>query len=275
MLSDHIYCGDAADVLKDFEDDSVDLIVTSPPYADARKNTYGGIHPDEYVRWFLPIGDELNRVLKPRGSFVLNIKEKVHQGERHPYVMELVLALTMRGWKWMEEYMWHKRNCFPGRWSNRFRDAWEHLHHFTRAHDFAMYQDAVMQPVSESNTERLGRLCANDMVRREPAVGSGFGRRYANMVGRDMVYPTNVLHLATECKNRGHSAAFPEAIPEFFIKLFTVEGDTVLDPFMGSGSTAAVAARLGRHYVGIEKCPEYVEIAESRINKVRVQRLKE
>ena len=120
-----IYCGDSKDILKDVADDSVDLIVTSPPYAEQRKKTYGGILNENYVEWFLPISSELLRVLKPDGTFILNIKENVSSGERSIYVLELILALRKQGWLWTEEFIWHKRNCFPGKWPNRFRDAWE------------------------------------------------------------------------------------------------------------------------------------------------------
>ncbi len=87
---DTIIQGDCGDVLKTFPDNSIDLIVTSPPYADSRKSTYGGIHPDQYAEWFLPRSSEFLRVLKPTGTFILNIKEKVVNGERHTYVLELI-----------------------------------------------------------------------------------------------------------------------------------------------------------------------------------------
>ena len=87
-----IRLGDCKDILKEYPDNYVDLIVTSPPYADARRNTYGGIHPNNYVDWFLPISEQLLRVLKPTGTFILNIKERVSNGERHTYVLELILA---------------------------------------------------------------------------------------------------------------------------------------------------------------------------------------
>jgi site-specific DNA-methyltransferase (adenine-specific) len=92
-----LYQGDCAKELKKIADGSVDLIVTSPPYADQRKTIYGGVHPDKYVEWFLPISAELMRVLKPTGSFVLNIKERVVDGERHTYVMELIIAMKKQG----------------------------------------------------------------------------------------------------------------------------------------------------------------------------------
>jgi DNA modification methylase len=90
--------------------DAIDLIFTSPPYADQRKSTYGGIHPDKYVEWFLPISKELLRVIKPAGTFVLNIKERVVNGERHTYVLELIMEMRKQGWFWTEEFIWHKKN---------------------------------------------------------------------------------------------------------------------------------------------------------------------
>ena len=123
LLRNKLLTGDCREVLATVPDACVDLIVTSPPYADQRKQTYGGVPIDGYVEWFIPIARQLHRVLKPSGSFVLNIKERVANGERHTYVLELILALRKIGWLWTEEYVWHKRNCFPGKWPNRFRDA--------------------------------------------------------------------------------------------------------------------------------------------------------
>lgn len=262
-LPNTILAGECLAALSTLPDGCVDLIVTSPPYADARARSYGGIHPDDYVEWFLPIAAELLRVLKPRGSFVLNIKERVLGGERHTYVLELILALRRQGWLWTEEYAWHKKNCYPGKWPNRFRDAWERCLHFTREKKFRMFQDAVRVPMGDWAKSRLRNLSETDRARDESRVGSGFGKNVSNWVGRDTAYPTNVLHLATECANRSHSAAFPLALPEWFIKLFTEPGDLVLDPFLGSGTTALAAQRLGRDYLGIEILPAYV--AEARL----------
>lgn len=253
--------GDCGTVLKSFDDSSIDLIVTSPPYADRRKNTYGGIPPDKYVDWFLERSAEFLRVLKPTGSFVLNIKEKAENGERHTYVIELILALRKQGWLWTEEYIWHKRNCYPGKWPNRFRDSWERCLHFTKARKFKMNQEAVMVPMGDWADARLKSLGKNDTVRFDSQVGSGFGKNIANWLDRPMAYPTNVLHLATECGNKNHSAAFPQSLPEWFIKLFTDAGDTVLDPFVGSGTTLKAAKALGRNAIGIDALEEYCEMS--------------
>ncbi len=262
-LVPRLILGDCREVLRSLPADSVDLIVTSPPYADSRARTYGGIHPDKYVEWFLPISHELLRVLKPEGTFILNIKEKVVDGERHTYVIELILEMRKQGWLWTEEFVWHKKNCYPGRWPNRFRDAWERLLQFNKSKKFDMYQDAVMVPMGAWAERRLRNLSATDMTRDPSRVGSGFGKRVANWLDRDRVYPTNVLHMATETRNKNHSAVFPEALPEWFIRLFTVEGDCVLDPFMGSGTTVRVAHRMGRRAIGIDIQREYFDMAKA------------
>ena len=104
-----IFLGDCKEQLKLIADNSVDLVITSPPYADQRKNTYGGIPHDKYVEWFLPISKQLLRVLKPTGTFILNIKEKVVEGERSIYVMELIIEMRKQGWLWTEEFIWQKK----------------------------------------------------------------------------------------------------------------------------------------------------------------------
>lgn len=259
--------GDCRQVLKTLDDNSIDLIFTSPPYADSRSATYGGIKPDEYVDWFLPISKELLRVLKPTGSFVLNIKEKVVEGERHTYVIELILAMRKQGWLWTEEFIWHKKNSYPGKWPNRFRDSWERLLQFNKTRHFNMYQDEVMVPTGDWAERRLKNLSKTDQIRDTSKVGSGFGKRVANWIGRDKVYPTNVLHLATETKNKNHSAVFPEDLPEWFIKLFTKPGDYVLDPFSGSGTTNRVAQRMGRNSIGIEILAQYFHLAQASLKE--------
>lgn len=264
-LQDKIICGDCLDVLRDFPDNYIDLIVTSPPYADRRKKTYGSIHPDRYVDWFLPRAKQFLRVLKPTGTFILNIKEPAFNGERHTYVIELILEMRKQGWLWTEEFIWHKKNCYPGKWPNRFRDAWERCLQFNKNRKFNMYQEAVMVPVGSWAERRLKKLSETDKIRDESKAQSGFGKNISHWIGRDMVYPTNVLYMATECSNRNHSATFPFSLPEWFMKLFTIEGDIVLDPFVGSGTTAIVAKRMGRHYIGIDIKEEYCEMAKNKL----------
>ena len=263
-----IVLGDSKNVLQTVDDNCIDLIVTSPPYADRRKNTYGGVTPEKYVEWFLPISEQLFRVLKPTGTFILNIKEKADKGERNAYVLELILALRKQGWIWTEEFIWHKKNCYPGKWPNRFRDAWERLLQFNKTRNFKMHQENVMVPIGDWASGRLKKLSATDRIRDNSKSGSGFGKNISNWLDRSMVYPTNVVRFATVCNNKNHSAPFPEELPEWFIKLFTKKHDWVLNPFLGSGTTSEVAQRMGRNSIGIEIIPEYVRMAIEKTGKI-------
>jgi len=258
--------GDCLNALKKMPPHSVDLIITSPPYADQRKNTYGGIGPDKYVEWFLPISKELLKVLKNDGTFILNIKEKIVDGERHTYVLELIQKMREQGWLWTEEFIWHKKNCFPGKWPNRFRDSWERLLQFNKNKKFKMYQESVMVPMGEWAKSRLKNLSRTDMERDNSKVGSGFGKNVSKWVGRDKAYPTNVIKLATETGNKNHSAVFPKSLPVWFVKLFTKENDIVLDPFVGSGTTCVVSMELERDSIGIDIAEEYYNLSINNLN---------
>lgn len=265
-IDTQIVAGDCLKVLQSYPDNCFDLIVTSPPYADSRADSYGGIKPNLYVDWFLPRSVEFLRVLKPTGTFILNIKERAVNGERSTYVIELILKMREQGWLWTEEFIWHKKNCHPGKWPNRFRDAWERCLQFNKSKHFKMNQDNVMVPMGSWAENRLKKLGKNDVVRFNSQAGSGFGKNISNWLGRDLAYPTNVLHMATETSNRGHSATFPKALPRWFIKLFTNRHDWVLDPFAGSGTSCIVAQELCRNSVGIEIMADYVELARNNVS---------
>lgn len=280
-----ILTGDCLEYLSNsscIPNDSIDLIITSPPYADRRKSQYGGIAPDKYVEWFLPISQQLLRVLKPSGSFILNIKEHVSHGERETYVLELILELRKQGWLWTEEYCWYKKNSYPGKWPNRFRDSWERCLHFTKERKFRMYQDAVKVPIGDWAKQRFRTMTEKDFVRHVSNTSSKFGRNVSNWLNRRKVYPHNVvvfenehyldpstvICVATQCSNRNHCAAFPVELPSWFIKLFTKKGDVILDPFLGIGTTAIAARLLGRNYIGIETSTLYAEEAKKNLAEI-------
>jgi len=123
-------------------------------------------------------------------------------------------------------------------------------------------------PMGDWAKSRLKNLSDTDKRRDPSKVGSGFGKNISNWLNREMAYPTNVLHLATECSNKGHSATFPKELPEWFIKLFTKEGDVVLDPFVGSGTTCMAAYETGRQFVGMEINDEYYQLALANMSEL-------
>jgi DNA modification methylase len=287
MRVDQIINADCLVRLKKMDGDCIDLIVTSPPYAGKRGDDYDTQPISGYNEWFLPISSELLRVLKPTGSFVLNIKEPAVNGERSTYIIELILDMKQQGWIWTEEYIWRKTTSFPGHWNNRFRDGWERCLHFTKGKKFTMNQDAVKIPIGDWADSRFKKknakgklvkkpkeeLSKDDRKRRRSKSGSGLEREVGNWYDRDKVNPDNVLEFAPVVNNqKEHSATFPDKLPEWFIKLFTNPGDLVLDPFVGSGTTAFVAKKLGRYYIGIEKNKAYAKQTTKKLNELKKQK---
>jgi len=130
-----------------------------------------------------------------------------------------------------------------------------------------------MVPTGEWSKTRLRNLSDTDKRRDESKVKSGFGKNISNWIGREFAYPSNVLHMATECANKNHSATFPVELPAWFIKLFTQQGDVVLDPFMGSGTTAVAAYSLDRAYIGIEAVDEHHRFALERLRQLPARQL--
>lgn len=257
--------GDSRKVLKNYSDGFFNLIVTSPPYADARKKHYESIHPDNFPEFLLSFHDEFWRVLADDGSFVLNIKDKVTNGTRHRYVWKTLMALADKGWNCVEDYLWYKPNAMPGFWPNRLRDEWEYCFHLTKNKEFKMIQDAVKKPIGDWAQKRLGKLNGKSAERHNSENESGFGRDLRKWKDKELVLPGNVVVVPLVGKNMGHPAVFPVGLPEFFIKLFTEKGDNVLDPFGGSGSTGIAAKKLKRNYVLIDLKEEYISVAENRI----------
>ncbi len=263
--------GDSRDILKEFEG-QVDLIVTSPPYADARRRHYDGVHPDEFVDWFLTFHEPFYNALKPKGSFVLNIKDKVVDGVRHRFVWHTIEALCERGWYSIDDYLWHKTNPMPGRWPTRLRDGWEYCFHLAKSKRPFFNAEAVQQPVGDWVESRLKKLGENDLSRHNSANASGFGRDVSRWVGKDKVLPSNVLSLGLVGTNKKHPAVFPVGLPLFFIKLLCPDGGLVLDPFGGSGTTGIAALSLSRPCVLIDNNPQYCEEAVKRLQaEVRVK----
>lgn len=248
--------GDALELMSNgIEDNSVDLIITSPPYAERRKKVYGGVPEEQYVEWFKPIGKEIYRILKPTGSFFLNIKPHTEEGERSLYVFELVLSLKNDcGFKFIDEFCWTK-NAFPGGLKGRFKNGFEPIYHFTkRSPELITFNPlACGTPIKEETLARANRKQCG-----LPENGSGMAAlKSENLKKIKIARPSNVIHVNNVSNQfsskKFHSATFPLKLVEFFIKSFSNEGDLILDPFAGRGTTGLSAKANKRNFILFDK----------------------
>lgn len=256
--------GDSRDKMRDLVG-SVDLIVTSPPYADARHKHYDSVHPDHFTEWFLEFHSVFYEALKPDGSLVINIKDKVVDGVRHRFVWQMIEALCANGWYSIDDYIWHKTNPMPGYWPTRLRDGWEYCFHLAKSKRPYFNTDEVKKPIGGWIETRLKNLSENDLSRHNSVNASGFGRDVSKWVDKETVLPSNVLSLALVGKNKGHPAVFPVQLPSFFIKLLCPEAGLVVDPFAGSGTTGIAALSAGRNSILIDNNEEYCQEAVKRL----------
>jgi len=269
LLTEGETWGDSSRWLGALPPQSVDLWFTSPPYADAR--AYSRIHPDGYVEWFLPHGQRMREATKDTGWLVLNIKNRVAatgplQGQRHPYVYQLVIALQRLGWRWLETYIWSKPNAVPGRFGPRTKDSFEYVYAFARGPRPYFDLEAIRIPY-KTTPEEIERRKLDRLGRRN--TGSGFGRDRTTTYLRGGADPGNVIAVPQTYNQHkgagGHTAAMPEGLAEFFIRACAPEGGVVVDPFAGSGTTAVVARRLGRRAGGLEIHRSFVDAARERL----------
>ena len=262
-----ILLGDCLELMKNIPDNSIDMVFTSPPYAERRKTTYGGIPENDYVDWFLPIGAEIKRILKPTGSFFLNIKPHTNKGERSLYVYDLVCQLKREtGFMFVEEYCWTK-NAFPGSLKGRFKNAFEPIYHFTKnsPNEITFNPVACGTPIKEESIARTYRKQCG-----APKNGSGMtGMNTTNIRNLGLARPSNVINVNNVSNQFSdkqlHPATFPEGLVEFFVKSFTNENDVVLDPFGGSGTTGIVCKNHNRQFILMEKQQEYFELTQKRV----------
>lgn len=273
LLRQGITWGDAADWLPALPAGSVDLWFTSPPYADAR--AYSRIEPERYAEWFLPYSAAMLRAAKETGWLVLNIKNRVgrsgpFQGQRHPYVYQLVLALQQQGWRWLETYIWFKPNAVPGRFGPRTKDSFEYVYAFASGPRPYFDLDAVRVPYKTAPAE-IERRKLDRLGRRN--TGAGFGRDRTTTYLHGGADPGNVVSVPQTYNQHkgagGHTAAMPEGLAEFFIRACSPAAGVVIDPFAGSGTTSVVARRLGRSAGGLEIHRSFVSAARERLRSGR------
>ncbi len=259
--------GYSEEELRKIPDNSIDLVITSPPYADRRKNTYGGVSEDKYLDWFKPIAIEIKRVLKPTGSFFLNIKPHTNKGERSLYVFELVIMLKKElDFLFVEEYCWTK-NAFPTGVHGRFKNGFEPVYHFTKGpvNKITFNALACGTPVTEETKSRAFRKNC------KPTNGSGMIVDRTNFKTIDFARPSNVINVNNVTNQftikMEHSAVFPEKLVEFFIKSFSNENDIVLDPFAGSGTVGVVSLKENRKFILIDKEKSNIDLIIKRLDE--------
>ena len=268
-----IYQGSCFKLIKDLPDNSIDLIVTSPPYANIK--SYGKdinvLHPDDYVDWILPLFNSINRVLKPSGSFILNIDDKCVKKKRHTYVFDLIVrSVKETDIQLYDYYIWVKKNFKPNGSQKRVHHKTEWLLHYVKdVKELKWNMDRVRIPYKEESIKRYKSMIALDYITDidgKKIIGKR-SKRVAHEGGR---IPGNVFAFPTNSAMRGneHPAPFNVEIPTWFIKALTDEGDVVLDPFMGSGTTAEAAIKLDRQWIGFELNELYVKQTQDRVKSL-------
>ena len=276
--------GDCEAVMKRMPEKSIDLVLTSPPYADQREYgvTDASINPDGYVKWFLPKAKQIYKLLKDDGSFVLNINDKVVGNFQHLYVFELVLELCRQvGFHLVRDYIWYNPATPPNVYSRggygRTKKSHEYCFWFSKSEEWNFELDPIRKPYSKDMQKYLEGKGKGDRNQNTRPSTHNFNceKTWTNNGGSD---PGSVLEIANTssndmfiklCKEKdiAHPARFPEKLAEFFILSGSVEGDIVLDPFSGSGTTAVVAQKNGRRWIGIDANEQYNELAEARMKQ--------
>ena len=274
-----LICGDCRElstVARLLDGAKANLVITSPPYATQREydpaSGFKPVAPEDYVDWYRAVAATIAAVLAPDGSYLLNIKEHAADGERHLYVKDLVIAHKRQwGWRFVDEFCWRKTdNGVPGGWGNRFKNAWEPVFHFCRQAEIKFRPKAVghvsedcfdYSPNNPKSTSGSGLLGTG--ARGSAAAQPGAEDEDGRFTG--IARPSNVVEVKSESSQGSHSAPFPRALVEFFVKAFSDPGDSVFDPFLGSGTTMAAAQVLGRSGIGVEISPAYCDVILQRM----------
>jgi len=274
-----MYCADSLEFMRGLGAESVDLVVTSPPYALHFKKEYGNIDQEGYIDWFLPFAAEIKRILKPSGSFVLNVGGAWTPGAptRSLYHYRLLLALCDGlDYKLAQEFFWYNpaKMPAPAEWVNvrriRVKDSVEYIFWLSPTENPKANNSNVLLPYSKD----MERLIKRGLKQTKRPSGHMIRQGFSNDKGGAI--PPNLIQVGNnesnsnyikESKRLGkkiHPARYPAELPRFFVEFLTDPGNVVLDPFAGSNTTGAVAEKLGRRWIGIEKLRDYAEDSELR-----------
>jgi DNA modification methylase len=261
-------CRESSDVALLLGGRKVNVAFTSPPYASQRKydetSGFKPIPPDEYVEWFDAVQANVREHLAEDGSWFVNIKEHCEDGQRSLYVKDLTIAhVRMWGWMFVDEMIW-LRSGVPGhplKMGYRFKNGFEPVFHFTSTKNPKMRPDAVAHASNDA-------ISYKERESKGPSLLAAGGRSdNLASTGAGMAFPSNVLSLKGVAKDIGHSAAFPVALPDFFILAFSDLGDAIFDPFLGSGTTLIAAAQNKRVAFGCEISEGYCDVIRRRWTK--------
>ena len=267
------YFADCLEVLKATPKNSVDLIITSPPFALRRKKSYGNVSAEKYCDWFWPFAEEIGRVLKPKGSFVLDIGGSWNKGQptRTLYHFELLLKLCGRDgpFNLAQEFYWYNpaKMPAPAQWVTidrvRVKDAVNPIWWLARSAKPKASNRRVLKPYTKSMEQLLMRGYNDGPRPSGHVISKKWGRRQRGAIPANLIIAANTRSsdpYIKACKKYElelHPARFVETIPEFFIKFLTRKGDIVLDPFAGSNVVGGVAERLERRWISVEINEEY------------------
>ena len=299
-----VFLGDCRDVLKDYPDKCVDTCITSPPYwglRDYKVDNQIGLEDevDEYIGQLVDVFAEVNRILKDDGTLWLNLGDSYagstgrsggisdinniarqlstgsHQNLRPANVAGLknkdligvpwraAFALQAAGWWLRQDIIWHKPNPMPESIQDRCTKAHEYVFLLTKSAKYYYDNDAIREPSKESTLKRLNQNIGEQSGSYTPSKGNGNMKAVGDLdKGRNK---RSVWTINTQPYKEAHFATFPKKLPELCIKAGSKEGDIILDPFFGSGTTGYMAQKLGRRWIGIELNEEYIKIAKKRL----------
>ena len=251
-----IVCGNCLDIIKTIPEKSVDLICTSPPYAEQRKELYASISEEDYPNWTVEWMNECARVLKDSGSVAIVIRPHISHGQISDYVLKTRLAVRKSGWLECEELIWIKPNSPPLGSISRPRRSWESILWFSRSSNPFCSPKANGTP-----SDRIGLESKKGVGKYKSGVSTA-----KTGIARCRDYVEVGTSGVDRSKENTHPALFPQKLAEWIVRLLSPENGIVLDPFVGSGTTAVACAVLQRNYIGIDISQEYCEYAQKRLD---------
>lgn len=271
---------DSLAFMRELPEASIDLVMTSPPFALRRKKEYGNVDAEAYVDWFMPFAYEIHRILKPTGSFVVDIGGTWNQGHptRSVYQYQLLIRLAER-FCFAQEFFWHNpaKLPSPAEWVTvrriRVTDAVNTVWWLSKTEHPKADNRRVLRPYSDS----MKQLIQNGYRAKLRPSGWDISTKFQKDHGGSI--PHNLLQIPNTqsnnqylrlCKEHGvkpHPARFPTALPEFFIKFLTEPGDVVFDCFAGSNATGEAAEGQGRYWIAAELDEEYLQASRYRFGE--------